>query len=351
MCWMVGTGPAGAAAEEWTSTGQGQGAWGPVVSISGSDNLYDVSCPSTSFCMAVGEDGTASGNTNAVATSWTPSGGWQTAAVVPGVAFGLYQVSCPSSSLCWATGFEQASSGVEYVASEWTGTGWSTAAVLPGDIQPAAISCPSTTTCWAIGVDSSGNSEALAWSSASGWGTPSALPGPVDYLSCPTVSFCTAAGAESAPSGSGSEVYAAQWTGSSWDTESFGIAANFLQGLSCPDQSLCWLVGQGASRAHLVQWQPPSIEVSWAPPPTPSVDYDGNPLYPDLIVSRSDASGTSCPASGYSPVDTVPTGPGASSSASWDDTDTSPGGWYCYQLSYQDQDWTSPATTVGPLPS
>src|ERR1700749_4872692 len=118
---MLGA-PAPAAASEWTGhplSGEAEGA-----------QLFGISCPATTLCVAVG------GN-NTVASSSTPTahGGWKAAYVDEGVQPGSPNqrqpkgISAPSTSLCVAVGFL----GKIVTSTDPTGPGssWSVADLSP----------------------------------------------------------------------------------------------------------------------------------------------------------------------------------------------------------------------------
>ena len=104
MCWAVGTlsGDYGEVAQ-WTSAG----GWGAASTVPGTGNLYSVSCPSTSMCVAGGYGG---------ADQWTSSNGWGAVANAPGAGVYLYGASCPSTSMCVVVGKD----GVDGYAAVYT---------------------------------------------------------------------------------------------------------------------------------------------------------------------------------------------------------------------------------------
>jgi hypothetical protein len=188
-----------AAGEVLTSTDPagGVGAWmiTPVDLSSegymGANDVYAVSCASTSLCLAADFRGN-------FLTSTEPMGGAGAWAIAPvDKSKAVYAVSCPSSSLC--------------VAGDWVGdlltttnpTGgagaWTTAQVDPdyetlnGGWHIDSVSCPSTSMC--VAVDERGNvftssdptGGVAAWTMADVDGANS-LRG----VSCPSTSICIA---------------------------------------------------------------------------------------------------------------------------------------------------------------
>lgn len=98
----------------------------------GSAGLGDVSCPTDTFCMAVGTFTDAQDNGHTAAARWDGSG-WavMTTGNFPGQYAGLSNVSCPSARFCLALGGLQSAAGSgpgRPLAERWDGSGW---AVLP----------------------------------------------------------------------------------------------------------------------------------------------------------------------------------------------------------------------------
>ncbi len=127
-----------------TSTNAGA-SWSTPQNISSSVNLQAVSCPSTSFCVAVDNGGNAYTFNG---SAWSPANPINTAnAQFGGGAF--YAVSCPSSSFCAAVdGFEDVLlfNGSSWSAPQRLETG---ASLRPG------VSCASSSFC--VAVDGGGN--------------------------------------------------------------------------------------------------------------------------------------------------------------------------------------------------
>ncbi len=179
---FVSTDPTGAAA-----------AWSPTV-INEGRGLFDVSCPSASFCAAVGGKG------GKVFTSTDPiSGSWQMSQLAGSPE--LRGVSCGTPSLCVAIGKvgvtdTQAGEGRIFVSTDPTGgaSTWQEAGTPGGPVGLGGVSCASTLLCAAgnltgdvlTSTDPSGGA-ASSWSAANA-GTSMRITG----LSCPTASRCVA---------------------------------------------------------------------------------------------------------------------------------------------------------------
>jgi hypothetical protein len=129
--------------------------------------LFGVSCTSTTNCMAVGRFNEFSGG-HTIATQWNGTS-WNTLAS-PRPAFSLgshfEDVSCTSSTSCVAVGAYFVAGGSKTLAANWNGSGWILdSAPSPGTGQNFlfAVSCLSSTSCRGVGfTESGGTSKNLA---------------------------------------------------------------------------------------------------------------------------------------------------------------------------------------------
>ena len=143
-----------------------------IIPNAGGGNLYSVSCPSATFCMAVDEYGYAlnfNGSTWSSPLSVDPKGI-------------LSSVSCPTTTFCAAVD----GSGYEV---NFNGSTWSSPLGIDSNGTLSSVSCPSATFCEA--VDYNGN--ALNFNGST-WSSPLNIdPGRVlDSVSCPSATFCMA---------------------------------------------------------------------------------------------------------------------------------------------------------------
>ncbi len=226
----------------------GAAAWSPTV-INEGRGLFDVSCPSASFCAAVGGKG------GKVFTSTDPvSGSWQMSQLAGSPE--LRGVSCGTPSLCVAIGKvgvtdTQAGEGRIFVSTDPTGgaSTWAEAGTPGGPVGLGGVSCASTLLCAAgnltgnvlTSTDPSGGAGS-SWSEVNA-GTSMRITG----VSCPTASRCVAVDdngdvlTSTDPSGGGS-----------WHFENLvpfrpltegESPRNGLFAASCASTSLCALVG------------------------------------------------------------------------------------------------------------
>ncbi len=136
-----------------------------------------MSCPSATFCVALGSDrGTGVWGLTLNGGTWSSPEGLGDG--------GPTTVSCATASACVAV-----VGGVAYTfdGSTWTGR------PFPGGGDPVyGLSCPTTSFCVAVGGSSVYTESTGAWSSGRRVGSD------LTAVSCPTVSFCVAVGGGSA---------------------------------------------------------------------------------------------------------------------------------------------------------
>jgi hypothetical protein len=179
MTWCVVVSPKGQIAD-WNGT-----EWQQRYTQSGY-SASAVSCPTTSSCTAIDEDGD-SHTYDASTSRWTED----TALVDPDSE--LVAVSCPSTTFCAATGAD--GSVAVYQEGRWT----SLASVDPPRLNPHAarleeanlesVSCPIAGYC--VAVDP-GFGQIVTYDHGK-WGPPVTVPGTKsldDSISCSSTSFC-----------------------------------------------------------------------------------------------------------------------------------------------------------------
>jgi hypothetical protein len=218
-------------------------AWAKGVAIdsaaaSNQNNVLDsVSCASPSFCMA-GDD--LSDVYRYDGTSWSAADQLNPSETSPSLTF---SVSCPTTSFCMAVDGSNAN------AYTFNGSSWSQPQVIDPDtldaLVNAELSCASAQFCEAVYNDKS------VTYNGSGWSAPITIPQPpgtknganaeVDTLSCPTSTFCAAGGTTGA-----NVAYADTFNGTSWakgEAFSTTLGPQMLGSLSCPTPSFCMAGG------------------------------------------------------------------------------------------------------------
>lgn len=153
-----------------------------------------VSCPTTTFCIAVGN-----GATNQVATTTDPTGpasAWTLTTIGSGVL--LDSVSCQSATLCLLGGSQA------YYSADPTGgaSAWKAIAALSsGDSVIQSLVCNTIKLCLGVGYGNAGVGLAVGssaptstvWSQAPiGSDPPATGAGLVDGVACPHRNFCVA---------------------------------------------------------------------------------------------------------------------------------------------------------------
>jgi hypothetical protein len=243
--------------ELWNGT-----AWSaqepPLPSGATKGELYDVSCVTSTTCMAVGN----------VWSSWPLAESWNGTAWTaqePPIPTGgkesyLFGVSCTSSTACVAVGRFRNSSGKQVPLTEsWNGTAWSaqepplpTGATSTASLE--GVSCGSSTGCTAVGNfhNSSGVEAPLAesWNGTAWSAQAPSLPtgGTQGYLrgvSCTSAAACAATGGFIATGGY--LPLGEAWSGTAWSAQELpnpnGATSTLLDGVSCTSATECTSVG------------------------------------------------------------------------------------------------------------
>ena len=213
-------------AENWNGT-----AWSIVASPNTSpthdNDLEAVSCVTTSFCTAIGY--ADSGTTNqALAEQWNGTA-WSmvtipsTSATLDNELFG---VTCVTTSFCMAVGYADNGTAEQALAEQWNGTDWSTVTIPSTSANRTNelydVSCATASFCMAVGYADNGTANQVvaeqwngtAWSMVSIPSTSATLDQGLNSVSCVTASFCMAVGSAATPTLYGNLVE--QWNGSAW---------------------------------------------------------------------------------------------------------------------------------------
>jgi len=253
FCLALGS---AAGAERW----DGQ-HWAPAPSpghpnpaVSG---MQALSCTSPSFCLAVGL--TAANRNKPTYSVWNGSK-WSpiARAAVPAGSFrsSLMAVSCLSPTFCVAAGLldpvkeEQATLGL---VETWNGTTWTVASARQGVNNSnigIGVSCATRSACMAIWGDSF-DSGAQWWNGTTWRNAPFAGPnGGADFrtilgVSCPSATSCTAVGSRHTDA-NGVVPLIENWNGQRWSIETPpipGLGNAELNGVSCSSPTVCTAVG------------------------------------------------------------------------------------------------------------
>jgi hypothetical protein len=187
--------------------------WSSPIPVDSSFAAVSVSCPSTSFCVAVDSEQAAIYN----GVSWT-SPGATTIDTVGHVA----SVSCTSSTFCVAVD----DSGHELT---YNGTAWSTPATVDQTNFLDSVSCAPGTVHFCVAVDGVGNALTLHGTT---WATPDGIDhgNGLDSVSCTSSTFCVAV--DSAGN-------ALTFTGTTTWAKSAIDGTNVLASVSCTSTAFC----------------------------------------------------------------------------------------------------------------
>jgi hypothetical protein len=285
LCTAVGdywTGSARATlAERWDGS-----SWSiqrtPNHSVNAWSELDGVTCTSGSACVAVGyreADGTDltlierwNGAAWSIQPSPNPPG--------PRGSF-LSAVSCPTASFCTAVGFSADSLGAGTLAEQWDGNVWTIESTpSPGELaELTGVSCLSATFCTAVGYHTTSDFGDVTlvehWDGTS-W-RRQAVPNPgqggrLSGVACSSVWACVAVGEFTNRAGERT-ILIERWNGTSWTRDPVpipsGARGGALAGVGCTFTSACTAVGYsyGAKQTTLVErWN----GTTWSIQPSPN---------------------------------------------------------------------------------
>ncbi len=281
----------------------------PDVSTAEDNVLTAVSCPDTKFCMAVGyyQHGTAQQTLTLRwnGTKWAKVSSPDSSAARDNDLAG---VSCTSASLCMAVGHYENSTTGQTLVLKWNGTKWSKMASpdsgTANDNILSGVSCSTTSFCMAAGynydIGPTQLTLVLKWNGTKWTTVSSPDQGAQDSglvgVSCPTTKFCMATG----DSYSGDyQTLALKWNGTKWAlVSSPNSTYNYLEGVSCPTASFCMTTGQtfNGGVGHVIMLKWNGTK--WAKVSSPDVGTAES-----YLNELSCASATYCLAAGwYGPV-------------------------------------------------
>jgi streptogramin lyase len=247
--------------------------------------FYDISCTSSTFCMALGSNlaqrKEGEEGSSALVELWNGSEFTLAPAAVPSDIYtdakgfrhwGLGEISCTSSTFCLATGSytakgEGGGSVSKQMTQVWNGTKWE---IVANQAKAGAfygvidLACTSSTWCIAIGTD-----EKFAYTSrwnGSKWSTQTSFVGHFEGLTCVSSTSCMAVGAIPKAAHEEFEGLAQKWDGSEWTPTYPGTG--LFEDVSCLTAS--WCIAVGHTGGH--------------------VDNNGYDLAPVLTASRWNGS-------------------------------------------------------------
>ena len=150
-----------------------------------------VSCPSASFCMAVGTDDIG-GTIGSLAEQWNGSS-WVIESTPALHTAGLFGVSCRSATLCTAVGEYYHGYGFVTLAERWNGTSWTVQSTPnpPGSptnsVALTSVDCTAASSCMAMGGTFAEHWNGTKWKLLT-------VPVTLTSVSCVTGASCVAVG-------------------------------------------------------------------------------------------------------------------------------------------------------------
>lgn len=216
--------------------------------------LTNVACPAVGFCFAVGTEATLQYDAGRTILQRFDGTAWSVVAdAAPvGVPTSLRSITCASTTDCYAVGYQKPAGNASVFMEHWDGSSWSVVG-LPtiagaSNSYLSDVACATATNCMAVGrtVDAQNVPRALALSLSNGAWTASFLPSTgsptsLNGVSCPTTTFCIAAGNWSTVS-SGiliPHAWAVRWNGATWSTTVFNFNLGGFDDVACTSPTDC----------------------------------------------------------------------------------------------------------------
>jgi photosystem II stability/assembly factor-like uncharacterized protein len=301
-------------------TTDGGAHWASTRRLRGIKDLDALACGSTQSCLVVGAN--PQGNDERGASIRTDDGGqkWSVDPALPRAVGELVGLSCPSKTFCMAVGRTASDATAVALTTNNTGRTWSIVAVPKGQEDLDLVSCTTRHFCVAEGDkeailgDPSGGSRLNIITTSDGgstWNQRTLLsyhnaPAGIPYfsgLTCVAPATCVLVGVSTVPDGSGSGMIALSTDrGTSWNFQAVPPGTIGLSAVSCGSATRCVVAGGGfGSRGGSIQELLSTNDaghtwISRTVPPT-ALGLDG----------VSCPSATSCVAVGYDYSDSDPT--------------------------------------------
>ncbi len=175
-------------------------------------------------------------------------------------------VSCVSSTFCVATGIQETGSTGSAIVQAWNGSTWTTQSVpVPSGVDGTSlngISCTSVSFCVGVGGSYAGAGDEVSqpyavewdgstWMMATGLGLPSGYDlGWLDAVSCIGPAWCMAVGYTSNSTSQASVPIGQQWNGATWSLSPTSATSDgtnsALTAISCTTTTNCMAVGASA---------------------------------------------------------------------------------------------------------
>ena len=188
--------------EKWSG-----GSFSRVSSVSptGTDGLTGISCPSTTFCVAVGYRETPAGGSQSLVEKLSGGSFVRIKSANPGQSQYLVSVSCVrNTTSCWAVGRQYDSSlfNTRSLVETLSAGAFETVPSFNtvGSTELNGVSCPTTSSCTAVGTFTTNGTTTIIedqhGSSFVYQATPEPDSGVLDAVSCTSASVCDAVGSQ-----------------------------------------------------------------------------------------------------------------------------------------------------------
>lgn len=295
---------------------------GSVLSI-----LTGVACTSPSDCVAVGDTSSSTDQVSTLAEVWDGATWSVVHSPDPDVENVLSGVSCTSPTACTAVGWFAGQVGPTFpLVESWNGAVWSvvTSPVFGSGSMLAGVSCSGPTDCRAVGSFQtvSGVQQTLveSWNGSTWVVVASPSPGTGDSLdgvSCTGPDNCMAVGSYTAPLGY-QQTLVEIWNGSTWSvtpSQDPGVVTDVLESVSCTAVTDCVAVGSYYASTGQKTLVETWIGIGGAHPSSP------NPGEDSWLAGVSCTSATHCTAVG------VHSGPPTANRPWWRAGTDPPGPW------------------------
>jgi hypothetical protein len=236
----------------------------PVPSPTTGPNVFgnEVSCTSPTNCLFVGWHWAGkNGRTSNLAEAWNGSS-WRivaTAGPAKSTASGLNDVACPTTKFCLVVGNAGPANHYQDTAYTWNGSTLKRISVpKPGGArwsELAAVACSSSTNCLAVGNYDNRSGRNVSFAARWHKGRWQLLTIPAIHgqrfaffegISCATSTLCMAVGqTEDTTREEYYHAFAEEWSGGKWHLSTLGRKASFFYNVSCPSRTRCFAAGYG----------------------------------------------------------------------------------------------------------
>lgn len=298
----------------------GTGGWvvEPVPSPAQGWNVFanEVSCASPSSCLFVGDHWAGKSGPSANLAEFWNGTTWRIvtapAPVKSGIA-GLTDVACPTTKFCLAIGQSGLSSRGQASAYTWTnGSTWRRITVLhpkgARNSELGGLACFNASNCMAVGdyERTLGRDRPFAarwhngrWQLLTTPAVQAQRLTEFQTVSCPTATLCVAAGnTEDNTRGRYYHAFAEVWSGGKWHVSTLRKPPSLFFGISCPARNHCF--ASGYTFPSVTTYSRPLIETwngkTWI---TQHPVQTAAPRNGDALMHVSCVNGSDCEAAGF----------------------------------------------------